>query len=424
MIRVFWSIILMAAAACCMGGCSSTMEAGAPSSEPVDLVAERSWPAMAVVDWGQVDFSDPKVVADFAQADIIVLETSYLWREWAYSGAIAALKAQNPDVKVVGYISAHASWEIWGEVDRSAEEIPYYSWEWYQATKPYWSYTTTGDTMQSWPGKNLLNVLDPNCRAAMVEVLAQQWTLHENVLDGILWDHFNDYLWVPLTLPGVEGEMDLDGDGIPHRQDEDEMQAYRDASVDLIQRTRRALGADVIQIANGQRAPSDSLFAGLLDGMFYENFPEYNWGGDKMRGALDPTKPNNLFTVVDWPRKNNGGPWLILSNASRFAAINEQGQYEIWRQAEFNRVVALLTGCTSVYYAEGLAYRYGWPEVEFELGLPAGPAIFEGNRISREFEGGSVHLDFEVADTAAPFDFAVVQKDSVRQRFYMEDMAP
>ena len=387
-------------------------------------VQESSWPAMAIVDWGSVDFSDPAVVAKFAQADILVLETAYLWQPGKNPGAIAALKELNPDLKIVGYISAHSSWLRWGVVDRSEQEEPSYNWEWYQATREYWSYSTTGDTMLSWPGKALLNVLDPDCRAAMVQVLTDHWHAHDNVLDGIFWDHFNAFLWVQISIPGVEGQMDLDGDGIPHREDEDEMQAYREASADLISRARRALGGDVIQIANGQRAAADSAFAGLLDGMFYENFPEYSFTGEKMRKALDPSVPNNLFAAATWPRSNNGGPWLILSNANRFTAQDDEGVPVSWRRAEFNRVVGLLTGCLPVYHAEGLEYQYGWPEIEVELGLPLAEAVIQEDRISREFEYGSVHLDFSGSTSLIPFDFAIVQKDSVRQQFNMADFLP
>ena len=83
----------------------------------------------------------------------------------------------------------------------------------------------------------------------MVGVLANHWHRHPNVLDGVFWDHFNMILWVPDELPGVEGELDLDGDGIAHREDEDEIEAYRQASEDLIREFRNALGDDVIQIA-------------------------------------------------------------------------------------------------------------------------------------------------------------------------------
>lgn len=407
-------------------GCSSSGNVQSPVDESVSepSVLAGSWPALAVVDWGQVDFNDPSVVRDFAQADILLLETNYLWPDGMNPGAIAALKDANPAIKVIGYFNAHSSWLSWGEVDRSDSPTPVYAWDWYQATREYWSYTTTGDTMMSWPGKVLLNILDPGCRAAMVRVLADHWYAHDNVLDGIMWDHFNSYLWVPLAIEGVQGELDLDGDGIPHRQDEDEMQAYRDASTDLLWRAQRALGRDVIQIANGQRAPADSAFASLLDGMFYENFPEYNYSGEKMRKALDPSVPNNLFAARTWPRTRNGGPYLILANPNRFNTWNEDGQLVSWRLADFNRVVGLLAGCLPVYFPPGLQMRYGWPEVDVELGQPLGDAILDGDRVSRQFELGSVHLDFSESTPVVPFKFAIVQKGAVAQHYDMEEVVP
>ena len=48
----------------------------------------------------------------------------------------------------------------------------------------------------------------------MIGVLAAHLDAHPSRIDGIFWDHFNEALWVPEDLPGVSGEMDLDGDGI------------------------------------------------------------------------------------------------------------------------------------------------------------------------------------------------------------------
>ncbi|MBU8869999.1 MAG: putative glycoside hydrolase family 15 protein [Gemmatimonadales bacterium] len=407
-------------------GCSVSENQQSPEMRgPIELsVLEHSWPAMAVVDWGSIDFSDPANLQKFAKADILILETAYLWKEGRDSGAIAGLKALNPDIKILGYINAHGSWESWGEVDRSEAEYPSYMWDWYAKTRDFWSYTTTGDTMMSWPGKILLDFLNPDCRAAMVQVLSDHWYAHENVLDGIFWDHFNSYLWVMPNISGVVGEMDLDGDGISHREDEDEMQAYRDASVDLISRTRRALGGDVIQIANGQRAPADSIFAGLLDGMFYEDFPEYNYSDQKMCKALDPSVFNNLFSAKNWPSTQNGGPWLILSNPRCLTATNDDGEYLIWKRAEFNRVVGLLSGCLPVYCPQNQRNRYGWPEIEVELGLPLSGAVIDGDLVSREFELGRVVLDFSEATAMAPFGFVIEKQGIVQQQFGMKDYLP
>ena len=421
---LYRAIFLLAAAALGMTGCTvaENNEIGSPEDTGIPVSDEYS-PTIAIVDWGAVDLTDPAVVQDFAQADFIVLETAYLLNGRRNAGGIAAIKELNPDVRIVGYVSAHASWLSWGDPDADLERSEYYTRDWYEATEPYWSYTTTGDTMCSWPGKVLLNVLDPDCRAAMVGVLADHWTAHDNVLDGIFWDHFNHFLWVPNDIEGVEGLMDLDGDGITHREDEDEMAAYRIAVEDLVRRARRALGNDVIQIANGQRAPADSNFAALLDGMFYEDFPAYNYTGEKMRQALDREVPNNLFAAHSWCRTQNGGPWLILSNWDRFYAPDDDGNVVAWRRSDFNRVVGLLSGCLSVYYPSA-SYRYDWPEVELELGLPLAEAVQTGDLVSREFENGTVLLDFGAATGQIPFGFAIVQNDSLRQRFQYEEELP
>ncbi len=419
------AIFLLLAAGLAMAGCTvaenPTNQDTATGTDPDRDLPEDYWATTAIVDWGQPDLADPVEQQKFARADFVVLETAAVWRDGLNEGALDAIRELNPDIRIVGYVNAHDSWLAWGEGVRSTDQPARYATDWYAATREYWSYTTTGDTMFSWPGKVLLNVLDPACRQAIVQVLVDHWSAHSNVLDGIFWDHFNDYLWVPQDIAGVEGEMDLDGDGIAHRDDEDEMAAYRAASEDLILRVRNALGDDVIQVANGARATTDSTFASLLDGMFYEHFPRYAWGRDEVGGALDPERHNNLFAARSWARTQNGGPWLILSSTDRFLAPGEDQELVLWRRSEFNRVIGLLTGTLPVYYPEGAAYRYGWPEVEVDLGPPAGPATFEDTRIVREFARGHIVLDFAGAGGQVPFEFAIVERDSIRQRYEMDD---
>lgn len=407
-------LAFLAVLALALAGCTVAENTDPNDGDPGPGLSSDYWATTAIVDWGQIDLTDPAEVAKYAQADIVVFETAYLWNGNMNAGGLDAIRELNPDVRIVGYVNAHGSWLRWGEVSRADATVPYYGWDWFQATKKFWSYTTTGDTMCSWPGKVLLDVLDPACRQAMVDVLAAHWTAHDNVLDGIFWDHFNNFLWVPDQIEGVEGEMDLDGDGIPHRQDEDEMAAYRAAAEDLILRARRALGGDVIQIANGQRGPAQPEFAALLDGMFYENFPEYNYTGDKLQASLDRTVPNNLFDARTWCRTQNGGPWLILSNWNRFTAPDEDGNLVSWRRSDLNRAIGLISGCLSVYYP-GAQYRYDWPEVDLDLGLPLGEAVQEGQKYTREFENGHVVLNFAESTSAVPFGFAIVEQDETRQ---------
>lgn len=418
--------VLMAALIGLLGiiiGCAASEETNPLLPEYNDPTSDNrgsedpSAPAtMAIVEYGaDMDYSDPATIEKYSKARILVVQAPIIWRDDINIGAIEAMKAANPDLKVVGYINAHTSWFNWGDDKVTDPDVKVFNADWYAATKPYWSYTTVGDTMTPWPGKVVLDILDPNCREAMVDVLEKHWNLHSNVLDGIFWDHFNRTLWVSDSVPGREGYLDLDGNGIAHQSDPDEIQAYRDASVALIQRTRQVLGDDVIQITNGNRAAMDSVFAGLVDGTMYENFPDVGFLGDRMRQALDLSHPNNLFAANRWARTQNGGPYQILSNTSIIHFQDGDRGVVQARKAEFNRVVALLTGGLVAYHSDDQLTRYGWPEIEVNLGLPVASAEFAGEVISREFENGRVTLDLGAATAGIPFGFEIEQNGEVIQ---------
>lgn len=372
---------------------------------------------MAIIDWSWVDLSTDEAIEKYSRAELIVFEAQALWSGNFNAGAIEAMKAKNPKLKVLGYFPAHGSWLYWGDADRYP--VGSYGGDWFQATKPYWSRTTTGDTMMCWPGTVLLDVLDPDCREAMAGVIAEHWQAHQNVFDGIFWDHFNPFLWVPLELAGREGDMDLDGDGIPHRQDDDEMAAYRQASEDLIRSVREKLPTGTIQVANGNRAPQDSVFAGLLDGMMYEDFPSYAFSGDKMAEALDPANPNNLFAARTWPRTENGGPYLLLSNKFHMYYRNEDGGTQSMPLADFNRLTAMLTDNLVAYHSADERYEYGWPAVDCEMGAPLGGVDFDGAMIRREFQNGRIQVEMTSGDMPCPFNFWIYQGPGVLQEFVL-----
>ena len=393
----------------------------APGVNNPTVVETPEHHVMAVVEYGGgVDYSDPLIIEKYSQGRVLVVQAPLMWLDDTYVGAIAAMKAANPNLKVVGYVNAHTTWLSWGDPARTDPAVEPFKAEWDAAVRPFWSYTTTGDTMTPWPGKIVVNILEPDCREAMVQVLANHWTSHGNVLDGIFWDHFNEYMWVMNNVPGREGDLDLDGDGIAHRDDEDEMQAYRDASVELIQRTNEVLGSHVIQITNGNRAGRDSVFARLVDGTMHETFPS---GFTTMREALELSQPNNLFAVNKWFRTRNGGPFLILSNTG-VVQYQIDGEVEPLRKAEFNRIVALLTGSLVAYHPLDQSTHYSWPETAIDLGSPVGAAHFSGDLISREFENGWVRLDFTNGTDYLPFGFEIEQNGQVIQEMQIPFALP
>lgn len=388
-----------------------------PGTLPTVQDAIAKSPVMAIVDYTWLGVPAADVVERYAQADILVLDMANFWSDAITVDVVQALKERNPNIRVIGYVNAHDCWLNWEGSSNS-----YFS-DWYDATRPYWSYTTEGDTMQAWPGKVLVNILDPACRAAMIGVLADHMDAHPSRIDGLFWDHFNNELWVPDVLPGVNGRMDLDGDGIAHGDDPDEMAAYRAASDALIIEARRRLGDHVLQIANGNRAARDSTFAALLDGTFYENFPDVGFTGDRYAQALDPGVPHNLFAARNWLRTDNGGPWVILSNKFQFQFIDTSGAGITYREAEFVRVMALMTD-TAVAYHTDQRTTWGWPEVELNLGAPTSGVRNNGLVYERDFERGSVSLTMTTGRRPVPFAFTIVQDGDTVQSFALPHHVP
>lgn len=407
-------IAMLALAGCGAGDDPATPDpAGQPPQD-----ATRS-PRMAIVDFRNGNLDTPEAVARYARAELVVLESSYLWSRPRNAGFVANVKALNPDTRVLGYVLGKTSWTTWGDEPDSDPATNPYGWDWYQATRPYWCWTTTGDTLMDWPHQVVLNITDPACRLAMIEVLLKWGREGENPVDGFFWDYFASSLWIaPVADATLDGAPDLDGDGIGYFADNDEQQAFRDAQAALVRETRAAFGNGFIQIFNGGRAAVDSSFAALGDGMFYELFPAIGfYGGPKMALALDPARPNNLYAARGWPRTRNGGPWLILSNPAPASWWDSDGQLVPFNLGDLNRVVALLTGATACYH-EPPNTQYGWPTYEPSLGLPLGGVVCSGDTITRDFAGGRVKLFMRSGDGPLPFDFEITAGDTVVQALH------
>ncbi len=389
-------------------GCSD----GVTDPEAENVIDSNS-PKMAIIDYSS-PFVDPDALRKYAAADLVILESSYLLSNDRHSGFVDEIHAINPRTKVLGYQLAQTCWYSWGEA--SQETANRYGYDWYVATRPYWATTTEGDTVTNWPGQAVLDISKPECRAAMIDVIAKYKRSGPNHLDGVMWDYFGSSLWIPPeSAAQMEGEPDLDGDGIPHFDDPDEIAALKSAQEFLVNELREELGSDFVQIFNGNRALSDSLFAGLGDGMLYELFPLVGFAGsDKYRKALDIEKPNNLFTACNWPRSRNGGPWLILSNNWQIGFTDPQGDFIQYNLGNLNRAVALLTDATAAYHSDGQIV-YGWPDVDLDLGPPLGPAEIDGETYFRRFSRGEISVVLESGAYPMPFDFSITQNGEVVQ---------
>jgi hypothetical protein len=363
-----------------VGSCTSPVQQDEPigsSGGPSEGVSDPEYPyieenkssPITVFDsfFGSLD--DPEFRHLLATADIFITDPSKFWGRPDLAENLNLIRAINPRLKVLGFFRTKCVRTEWSQSNPPSN---FYNYELYQTAQPFFSFTTEGDTLSDWPGVVNYNFLDSEARQEMLGVFKKYQDFSGAPLDGVFWDYFNYSLWISPDVQNVHGEPDLDGDGIVHWSDADELEAFQAASVSWISEMRSAMGEDFIQVVNGGRALSDSTFAGLVDGMFYETFPYVGYNSPaKYRDSLDSQIPNNLWAAGNWPRTENGGPWLILSNIRaniRFYDFN--GDMRILNLGDLNRAVALLTDATYVYYDMTGERHAGFPTVELALGQP------------------------------------------------------
>ncbi len=353
------------------------------------------------------DLDDPAEMAKLARVDVFIAPT---WQFWESNIDMDKIRMANPDIKIIAYFRPTGIRKAWREAPAGS-----YTNRLYHAALPYLSYTTTGDTASNWPGTYIYNLLDPEARAAVFQVFQDFQASSPNKFDGIFYDYFPTYLWVPADLDGVDGDPDLDGDGIAHKDDPDEIQAFLDGEDGWVDEVRAAMGEDFIQIANGVRAHRDSTFAAKLDGAFYEDFPAQAWWGPQhFRMALDPNEFNNLFTARNWFRTGNGGPWLILSHKNSAGVYFDSDLNPVYVDGgRLARAIAMLTDGTSITFEGFGVHDVGIPSVEYNLGPALGGVTIDGDIYTREFRDGSIKLIMRSGEFPFPFDFCVYRQGEV-----------
>jgi Hypothetical glycosyl hydrolase family 15 len=392
------------------GGSHEDTRNDSPEPESTQFLKNATFDAFL----GNLD--DPDVLAKATRGNLLITDCSRFWGKPGLNDDLARLRAENPDLKIIGYFRNKTVRLSWGEDGPHSNT---FNRELYEASLPYWSYTTTGDTLQDWPEIANFSPLTQAARQAMIDVLVRYQNEAQNKLDGVFWDYFNFQLWISPDVHTMEGEPDLDGNGIDHWHDNAEIEAYQASEVSFIQEMRAAMGEDFIQIVNGSRALQDSSFAQLVDGMFYETFPNVGFKiSEGFIQALDPNWPNNLWAAHQWPRTQNGGPWLILSNKSANNIIaGSNGNHTIINLGDYNRAVALLVGGTSVYYDLSGRHEPGYPPVELDLGQAVTGVTIDGNRYEREFENGRIELVMGTGALPIPFSYEIHQDGELIQSF-------
>jgi len=358
----------------------------------------------AAHNWGPFDYEDPATAEKIARADLLTITTRLFWDNGPYEalGIVDRIKSHNPECKVIGYILSEDIRLEWVDAQPGS-----YGRNLYDALLPYWSYTTTGDTLMNWPGMVTLNILDQTCREIIVSTYVDYHNQTSTRFDGVFWDYYALQVWIP-SFVTCEGEADLDLDGIPMPQDPDEVAAYHAAQEDLVTRMRTAMGDGFIQVFNGVRAQVDSTFAAMGDGINYELFPTLMFDEPaEMSHAMNINDPISLWHTSTWPRTTAGGPYVLLENIQRYNYFDDQGVVQKYDSGDFFRVIGLLIDGIWPVWDSVHEHWWDWPEVMVNLGDPLEPTVINGDVFTRQFTYGDVRMEMGDGEWPNPFSWEI-----------------
>lgn len=256
-------------------------------------ISTTSTTSTALEKWGNAPVLNAETYDYYAAYDYLGFTST------AFPAAgLDSLRARNPDIKIGIYFSVHTA-QMW----TSRAQLGTYNRALWDALSPRYLRTTTGDTACLWQNDPLYDFTDPAVRLAAVSLLTG--FVNENGVDLVFLDFFSSTLpdlkkfQAPVYSANEEGEWDFDQNGIPYLQDTGERLAIIEAQFAYMRELSAALPATFL-IANGNLAIMNPAFTQLLDGIFLEQFPWYNWGGEgpHMGNAMDPDYPNSLPQLV------------------------------------------------------------------------------------------------------------------------------
>lgn len=200
-----------------------------------------------------------------ARWDVVVLDADQQVR---YPDRVRKLRLLNPSIKILAYVPSE---EI---ADARFSEPPEYPFAKLAASirEEWYVRDPSGKFVSFWPGTRLLDVTD----RGQIGASGERWQeffprfLRDEILSSGLWDGiFLDNTFDSIS-PFVKTPVDLDRDG---RADTSLAadRVWRMGMTKLLRRVRE-LNPNAILVGNG-----GAVYAGLLNGAFFEHFPSWNW---------------------------------------------------------------------------------------------------------------------------------------------------
>jgi len=379
--RLFLIIVIVAAAL--FLACSSS------PSDPVEPQGSspsfEQYPMRGVVHWSSFFKWDESIIEEAARAELLIFPIERCFSPEA-TDIIARLRELNPDIKIIGSIGVLLVKELYPDTAYLASSLP---WEldFYRLVEDNWAWTTTGDTFSIWPGTIFLDPItepgegDSRLLDDIVDLLEEYTDDWPGAIDGLMHDYIMYKPYVSPWNDNVDGDLDLDGNGILIGDDEDEQATFLRWQKDYVAEIRSRLGPRFIQIANGRVPQEDAELAGNLNGIFYELFPNMCWSITD-RAGFEILLENQ---AEGWLTEAHGRTWSILTNAS------------IEYNNMFCMLSSMLAGCFYTELVDNYTFR-GW-SIDIDAGQPLSQLVVEGKADSiltykRSFSGGETLISF------------------------------
>ena len=281
----------------------------------------------------QINDDDP---AKLARWDIVVLDMD---QQFQFPEKVRRLRALNPKVKILAYISASEISDARIRGDRSspgyklASSIPA-SWYLHHAD---------GSRASWWPGTALLNASDLSPTSN-----GQRWNtflgpfIRDELMSSGLWDGvFLDAAYEDVTGRFGTG-LDPDQDGLANSAKQVDT-TWRLGMSKLITNVRAAIGPDKLIMNN-----SSAAYASQVNGVLFENFPRYGWAWPfaQMRDVLTKnqspkisafnTNTNNQERPNDYQLMRYGLTSALIADGFFSFDAGDSGHLRTWWYDEYD----------------------------------------------------------------------------------------
>lgn len=326
-------------------------------------------------------------VAEYANFDMLCFSGN-AWSSRPMKTAAKQLREIKPQIKLGEYfhVMAIGQW-VFRDVGYGAQPGTW-SRDYFDAVTPYLARTNgldprtaLPDTASIFERNYCINLLEPGA----IDALVGFYVAHSSGLD---W-YMLDFMTVPMPdfragqgpryLAEQTGDMDLDQDGIAHKDDVDEQLALRAAFIELLGALRSQLPDEFLLIPNGALALVDDAVAHLCDGVYVEGFPTWNFRNGAEGAMFDQAAAPSLWSLTTSRYRNGKGLVLIEDK---------------WHTMQLGRVAACFPGVVeTVRGDQDVPVLDATRSMRDQLGPALGPVILQENRLTRQFRHGTIVLD-------------------------------